>query len=115
MNLSDYLRKKRKELSHLEEHVQDLEGIDIPLTIRTFPDGFELYSGDYTLATDLELKKRTQDLDGGTSSPDGGIHTRKHSIYPQFYFTWNLESGEKQINIRQDESGEDVLRCVKMC
>jgi len=112
ISLEKYLGKKEEELEKLEKDVSFLRKIRIPLTIRTYSgNSFQLFSEDYSLATNFKIEKRDGQCNlGGTSTYDGGSRYYVTNFYPQFYF--NLK-GDKPVEVYiQHKNFEDDERIV---
>lgn len=86
MKLEEYLFAENKRLKELNRRVSVLSKIREPLEIDIREDIFTLYSRDYSLATNFEIKKWNVMEGERMSMPNGGYYTELHSLYPQFYF-----------------------------
>lgn len=86
ISLEKYLEERNAELEELKKEVGLLKSISVPVKVVVCgAGGFELYSEDYSLATDFNIGKRSTGL-GGNSGYDGGYHSEMYETYPQFYF-----------------------------
>jgi hypothetical protein len=95
-NLSDYIKNKKEEYEKIRKEITFLEKIPHPLIIELFDNKLQLYSKDYSLATDVKINVRCKTLDS-SSGYDGGIHKYRYDYYPQFYFT--LKHKPKNIDV----------------
>lgn len=120
IDLSDYLFMREQELKKLDKEVSFLQGIQIPLTLYRYGDKkIQLFSEDYSLATNFEIKERPGKCNnGGISTYDGGYHYYVRDFYPQFYF--NIKDGKKSVPVYVQHKGFDkdekiVFRRIEGC
>lgn len=112
ISLEKYLGKKEEELEKLEKDVSFLRKIQIPLTIQKYhDDSIQLFSEDYSLATNFSIEHRDGHPNiSGSSLPDGGSSYYITNFYPQFYF--NIK-GKKPVEVYiQHKNFEDDERIV---
>jgi hypothetical protein len=112
VKLKEFLAKKRSDLKKLEKEVGLLKMIDFPVRIEVYHEGFRLFSLDYGLATDFNIKKRSEYI-CGFSSPEGGYSTNRYETYPQFYFNLKYEDLVMPVLIQHpgfDKDARIVLR-----
>jgi hypothetical protein len=103
-SLVDYLKIRKNESLKLESEIAFLESIKIPLIIRQYGDDYTLISENYSLATHVKIKDRSNMI-GSFSCYDGGTTTILHKFYPQFYF--KVKKGEEDIKILIQHPGFD--------
>lgn len=129
-NLSQHITKQEEEIKEQRRKLnaqnknlrllKQIEGLEIPLEIISYSDGRRLLSSNYSLATDVEIKKRggSHPCKGGFSCYDGGYDYDLYEWYPQFYF--DLKIGKKKEKVYLTHEGFDrdeniVLRSVEKC
>ena len=113
ISLTDYLASRSKELDKLREEINFLSGINLPLTIELDYDNIpNFYSGDYSLATDFKIEKRSKHL-CGNSFPDGGWDIDRQDFYPQFYFLLNKDSETFRVLVQHQGFYDDSRIVIK--
>jgi len=116
MELSDYVKSRREDFEMLGKELYFLECIRLHLDVHVFNGEFRLYSRDYSLATDFEIKNRSEVVFGQCfGSDDGGYHTEKRSLYPQFYFTLPKDSKNVPVLVQHEGFDKDPRIIIKSC
>lgn len=112
--IENYLKRREDEFEKLSQEIRLLRAIKIPLKVREYGEGFELFSEDYTRAEDFKIQKRSEHI-SGVSGYEGGYSTDRYETYPQFYFNLKSAGLVKPVYIQHDDFEKDkrvVIRSI---
>lgn len=109
VDLKEYIKSKKEERKKLKEEIKFYSSFKIPLEIivdKVYSKK-DLYSTNYSSATDFEIKKNNICRDSCYGGPDGGYDEYDQQLYPEFYFKMNgqkiyLKNCEKFCIIRRN-------------
>ncbi len=115
--LDDYLQRESERVQKSRTDLQFLQGIKIPLSIVDDGDGrIWLYSDDYSLAEDFRVKKKSKEIEHGSSTPGGSFGTRRVILYLQFFFYVKAAGRKKEVLIEHPGYENDkriLIRSVR--
>jgi hypothetical protein len=106
INLEDYLSGKKDELKKLKREISMLQEVKISASIRWG----QLYSSDYSLAKDFQIKMNTKKV-GGFRDCNGGYSIYRADYFPQFFFTVETKYPPLQVYVQHEnfETDEKIV------
>lgn len=116
--LDDYLKKRESEFEKIQQELDFLRKIKIPLEIQVYEDGkngldrLGLFSKDYTLAEKFRIEMRN-DWGQSSSGYDGSYSEETRKWYPQFYFYIKAGNQKKVVQVQHEGFDKDDRMIIR--